>query len=83
MIVDVTRAPRVRPHAFVDEPELAERYVPPSRRELGPRRWCARCGLPGRPGDDRHPPGAELAEAHHDLVLAEAAAIEARITGDR
>jgi hypothetical protein len=83
MIVDMAVGTRVRPHAFLDAPELAERYVPTSRRELGPRRWCARCGLPGQPGDHRHPIAAELAAARHALVLTEASALAARIIGER
>lgn len=55
---------RVRPHRFVYAPELADR--------LG-RRWCGRCGLPGRPGDHRHPVDEQL--------LADAAAVDRRIVG--
>lgn len=42
----------------------------------GPRRWCARCGLPGQPGDDRHP----LAD---EQLLVAAAERDQRILGER
>lgn len=65
---------RVRCPGWVEDLGLRDRYVPAARR--GPQRWCARCGLPGEPGDARHPePDAQL--------LAEAAALDARIVGDR
>jgi hypothetical protein len=71
---------RVPAHRFVDDPEAAERYVPVERRWAGsgPRRWCRRCGLPGQPGDARHP-----VDARGEQLLEEAAAVAARITGDR
>lgn len=68
---------RVPPHRFVDAPELVDRYVPAARRHSGPRRWC-RCGLPGEPGDHRHP-----LDPRTEQLLEEASAIAARITGDR
>lgn len=70
------------PHVFAEDPDLAERWVSAERRlaGLGPRRWCAKCGLPGEPGDGRH--WAPEAEARRALVLAEAAALAERILGE-
>ena len=65
---------RVRCPGFIEAPALRDNYVPYGRTE--PLRWCARCGLPGQPGDARHP-------LPDEQLLAEAAAVAARITGER
>lgn len=44
------RPSKVPPHRFDEDPN-----VPPDH---GRRRWC-RCGLPGEPGDERHPVDAD------------------------
>lgn len=69
---------RRRPHRFVPDLEVGREYQPLHRRRHGltPRAWCARCGLPGQPGDARHPtmdPG----------LLAAAAERDERILGER
>ncbi|MCH7229598.1 hypothetical protein L0U85_01785 [Glycomyces sp. L485] len=78
----MTGRSRVRPHAFEDDAELQDPYVPCDRRDDGPRRWCARCGLPGEPGDARHPPDAEDAQRRHEDFLAAAAEVDRRRTGE-
>jgi hypothetical protein len=54
----MSRETRIRPHAFEPDQDLSREYVTSDRRDDGPRTWCRRCGLPGEPGDERHPAGA-------------------------
>jgi hypothetical protein len=68
-------------HEFVPDLDLPlEPYVSAARRAagLGARRFCARCGLPGEPGDERHPVPAVDAER-----AAAAAEIDRRVLGER
>jgi len=48
------RPSRVPPHAFEDE-DKSGTALP---RDFHSQRYCGRCGLPGKPGDERHPAGA-------------------------
>lgn len=68
------RPPSRAPHAFEPDPEVAA--------DFHGRRWC-RCGLPGEPGDDRHPHGAlPIADRQYPPTPAAAAEIDARRLGE-
>lgn len=66
---------RVPPHEFEDDPYL--------RGDHRDRHWCRRCGLPGEPGDDRHPPGALPMPSLLPPVAPEVLEEEARRLGER
>jgi hypothetical protein len=71
-----TWPPRVPAHAFAaDERVPADWYG---------RRWCL-CGVPGEPGDQRHPVDAPALHLPTDQAVVEAAAAErdAAILGER
>jgi hypothetical protein len=64
---------RRRPHEFEEDPELSREY-------RARRSWCRWCGLPGEPGDDRHPLGAPSVRPP---VPAEAIELDRRRLGER
>lgn len=71
----MTRQPaasRVKTHPFVLDTEVS--------REWHGRTWCSSCGLPGEPGDERHPLDARPL---FPPTPPEARALTARILGER
>lgn len=39
-------------------PRPPHQFDPDATRDYWDRSWCRWCGLPGEPGDERHPAGA-------------------------
>lgn len=69
------RESKVPPHRFDEDLDLS--------RDLTGRRWC-RCGLPGGPGDDRHPVDAPaLPDVLHPPVPLPAREYDSRRLGER
>lgn len=62
----------VRPHTFGRDHQVPTDYHG--------RAWCRWCGLPGEPGDERHPEGARSLLPD---TPAEARALDARRLGER
>lgn len=65
----------VPPHDFEEDPSVAGDHRN--------RRWCRRCGLPGEPGDDRHPLGSLPMPSLLPPVAPEVREEEARRLGER
>lgn len=68
------RKSNVTPHSFEADPDM-----PPDHNG---RRWC-RCGLPGSPGDDRHPFDAQPLTAALPPTPEPAREIDTRRLGER
>jgi hypothetical protein len=75
------RPSQVPPHAFEDE-DKSGTALP---RDFHSQRYCGRCGLPGEPGDERHPAGALPLPRSFPLppTPADAREVDARRLGER
>lgn len=75
MTVKAKATSKVPPHGFERDADVP--------RDLQRNAYCARCGLPGEPGDDRHPAGSLPLAPSLPLVPDDVREQDARILGER